>query len=406
MKARWAGATAAMHGSFPALACLYLLLFGAFGTEAPFFPLFLQSRGRTAQEIAVILTMGTLVRLSVSPIVGALADTVGIRRMLGMAALAAAVIGSSYLVAWSFAALVIVSMLHASVLTSLNPLADAVAVTASVREGSFAYGWVRGVGSGSFVLATLLSGQIVASFGLPSIIVVSSVLILMMLAPLPFLPRSSRAAPSPLTGVLDLLKNASFRRVLLVGGLVIGSQAMSDTFAAIHWRASGVSPRVIGLLWSEAVASEVAMFVVAGPVLLRRLNAKGCLTLGALAGILQWGALALTARPILLAFAQPLHGFTFALTQLSCMAFIAAEIPAERAGSAQALYGMLSLGAASALLTFVSGEVWGSLGAHGFWIMSAICASAALLTRTLPKIHPVLTGLNRPDRAPGIADVQ
>ena len=375
---------AVASGSFPALAVLYLLLFGAFGAEAPFFPLFLHSKGRQAEEIALILTAGTIVRLLVGPIVGVIADRVGIRLALGCATLAAGLIGFGYLAAASFAALFLVSMLHASTLTSLNPLSDALALSASAREKTFAYGWVRGIGSASFVLATLASGFVVGAFGLPSIIVVASVLILLMAAPLPWLTSPTRSTDEPPPGgVSALLEIPAFPRVLLVAALVIGSQSMSDTFAAIHWRDAGVSPTIVGALWSEAVAAEFLMFLLLGPWLLRRLGPGRCLTLGALSGIAQWGSLALTADPAALALSQPLHGFTFALTHLSCMAVIAAVVPSERAATAQALYGTLCLGIASALVTSAAGVLWTWWGAKAFWAMSALCLAAVPLAATL-----------------------
>lgn len=382
---------AAAAGSFPLLAALYALLFGAFGAEAPFFPLFLQGKGRSAEEIALILTAGTVVRLVIGPVIGIVADRVGIRLALVCAVLAAGSIGFGYLAAASFFALFLVSTLHASALTSLNPLCDALAVPASAREKTFAYGWVRGIGSGSFVLATLGSGFIVAAFGLSSIIVVASVLILLMAVPLPWLQSPSRSAGGPpMAGVLELLAIPAFRRILLVAGLVIGSQSMSDTFAAIHWRHAGVSPRIVGALWSEAVTSELIVFLVVGPFLLRRFGPARCATLGALAGIVQWGSLALTANPALLVLSQPLHGFTFALTHLSVMAVIAVEIPEERAATAQALYGTLCLGLASAAVTMASGWLWTAWGARAFWTMSVLCLVAVPIAATL-RLCPRLT---------------
>ncbi len=388
MRERLAAMTA---GSFPLLGLLYALLFGAFGAEAPFFPLFLLGKGRTAEEIALILTAGTVARLALGPIIGVVADRIGIRLALSCGILAAGLIGFGYLAAASFAALILVSILHASALASLNPLCDALAVPASVREKSFAYGWVRGIGSGSFVLATLGSGFVVDKFGLASIIVVASLLILLMAVPLAWLASHERSATGPpMSGVLKLFAIPAFVRILIVAGLVIGSQSMSDTFAAIHWLSAGVSPKIIGALWSEAVTSELIVFLVVGPILLRRLGPSRCATLGALAGIVQWGSLALTADPALLMLSQPLHGFTFALTHLSVMAIIAAVVPDERAATAQAFYGTLCLGLASAAITMASGWLWAAWGVRTFWAMSALCLLAVPFAVTL-RLRPRLT---------------
>ena len=251
------------------------------------------------------------------------------------------------------------------------------ALAASAREQTFSYGWVRGIGAASFASATLAAGVLVGTFGLSSIVLVSSALLFAMVLPLATVTGPVREGATPTwTGLFALLTNRRFLLVLFVPALVIGSQSMSDTFAVIHWSREGVSPGVIGGLWAEAVGAELLVFAFLGPYLLRRYGAGPCLTLGAVAGILQWSSLALTAEPALLALSQPLHGLTFALTHLSAMAVIAATAPPERAAAAQAIYGMLALGLASAIVTFASGPLWALLGAQAFWLMAVLCLLA------------------------------
>ena len=55
-------------GTFPALSILYFALFGAFGTESPFFPSFLSSRGLSSTQIATLLAAGTVIRLALGPL--------------------------------------------------------------------------------------------------------------------------------------------------------------------------------------------------------------------------------------------------------------------------------------------------------------------------------------------------
>ena len=291
-----------------------------------------------------------------------------------------------------FLALLLIALVHSAALAALSPLADALAIDASRREGNFAYGWVRGSGSAAFVVATLMSGLMVGAFGLSSVIVVSSIFFVLMAVPLPGIADAGIGpGPSP-ASALDsfraLFAIPMFRRILLVAALIIGSQAMSDAFAVIHWRTSGVSSAITGALWAEAVLSEVLVFMVLGPALLKRFGAARCATGSALSGVVQWGALATTASPTVLCMTQPLHGFTFALTHLTCMQVIGASIPADRLATAQTLYGTLSLGVASALLTFLSGEAWSVLGAHAFWIMAGLCLLAVPLARGLPSTNP------------------
>jgi PPP family 3-phenylpropionic acid transporter len=67
---------------------------------------------------------------------------------------------------------------------------------------------------------------------------------------------------------------------------------------------------------------------------------------------------------------------TFALLHLSCMRVLANIVPRELAGLAQAIYGTVGIGVASAAVTLLSGSLYGDFGARGFWAMSLMAAAA------------------------------
>jgi MFS transporter, PPP family, 3-phenylpropionic acid transporter len=181
---------------------------------------------------------------------------------------------------------------------------------------------------------------------------------------------------APAGGVLILLRLPLFRNLVLVAALILGSHAMHDAFAMIRWSASGISPASASLLWSESVAAEVLVFFVIGPTLVTRLTPAGALAIAALAGMLRWAVMAQTANVIALSLVQPLHGITFALLHLASMRLIARTVPQGLEGTAQAIYGTVGIGAVTAMLTLVSGALYGRVGAQGFWVMAALCALA------------------------------
>jgi PPP family 3-phenylpropionic acid transporter len=192
--------------------------------------------------------------------------------------------------------------------------------------------------------------------------------------------RASADARAPAGGVLILFRLPLFRNLVLVAALILGSHAMHDAFAVIRWSAAGIGPATVSLLWSESVAAEVLVFFVIGPALVTRLTPAGALAVAALAGMLRWAVMAQTAGGIALALVQPLHGITFALLHLACMRLIARTVPQGLEGTAQAIYSTVGIGAASALLTIISGMLYARLGAQGFWIMGGLCALALPLT--------------------------
>jgi PPP family 3-phenylpropionic acid transporter len=244
---------------------------------------------------------------------------------------------------------------------------------------------VRGTGSASFIVGTLLSGQVVTSFGLDWIVRLQSLLLgaaafAAILVPELTHARLADAVRAPAGGVLILLRLPLFRNLVLVAALILGSHAMHDAFAVIRWSAAGISPAIASLLWSESVAAEVVVFFVVGPALVTRLTPAGTLAIAALAGMLRWTVMAQTTDVIALALMQPLHGITFALLHLGCMRLLARIVPHGLEGTAQAIYGTVGIGATTALLTLVSGVLYARLGAQGFWVMAALCALAFPLT--------------------------
>ena len=302
-----------------------------------------------------------------------------------MCAALAAVVAVGLLGVAGFPKLLTMSLMHAAALAPITTLADALALRASApRRGAalFEYGWVRGTGSGVFILGTLVSGQVVGAWGLGSILVLHAGQLALAACTALIVPASAQAGPGatrveprPPQSVLGLLHIADFRRVMLVSMLVLGSHAMHDTFAVIRWSAAGVSPATASVLWSESVAAEVVVFFLIGPSLVRRLGANGVMALAATAGLLRWVVVASTTAVTALALVQPLHGLTFAALHLACMRVISAVVPPSLAATAQAMYG-LGPAAATAVLTLASGRFYARLEGRAFLIMALLCAAA------------------------------
>jgi PPP family 3-phenylpropionic acid transporter len=364
---------------------LYALMYGAFGVSSPFMPAFFEARGLTAGELGFLFGAGTAIRLVSGPLCGRLADLTGaLREVLAVCALLAAAVALGLLVGAGFPALLAISLLHAAALAPITTLGDALTLRAASesRGGAFEYGWVRGTGSGVFILGTLLSGQVVGAWGLDSILWLQALqlalaagVVLLVPAPAPPTHGEGQRAPPRTDDVRFLLRTPEFQRVIIVSTLVLGSHAMHDTFAVIRWSGAGVSPALVSVLWSEAVAAEVLVFFLVGPALVTRLGARGVMALAATAGLVRWVVVGSTTAVAALAVVQPLHGLTFAALHLACMRVIGAAVPPGLAATAQATYALGAAGA-SAALTLLSGALYARLGAQAFLVMALLCALA------------------------------
>jgi MFS transporter, PPP family, 3-phenylpropionic acid transporter len=365
----------------------FLALFGSlylgFGFASPYFPLFLASREVTPQQIGLLLSLSTLVRLAAGPLAGRVADHLHQpRAVLSIVCLAAGTLALSFAFQRHFSILLLISLLYAAALAPTTSLADALALRSSHRTGtsaSFEYGWARGSGSAAFVLGALLSGQLLGTFGAVSTLMAQAVCLTAAAAAalnVPEIMASQEQQRPERVGVSGLLRNRGFLLIILVAALVLGSHAMHDSFAMIAWQTAQITSPVASVLWSEQVLAEVLVFLYAGPRLLQVLSPTSAMALAATAAAFRWAVLGESSNILAVACVEPLHGITFALLHLACMRIIVVVTPANLAATAQSIYAA-AIGSCSAALTFWSGLLYERLGTSAFFVM-ALVAGAAL----------------------------
>ncbi|MDV2988334.1 UNVERIFIED_CONTAM: MFS transporter [Methylobacteriaceae bacterium AG10] len=371
------------------LLLLYAALYGGYGALSPFLPAFLEGRGLGPGEIGTLLSAAMLVRLAAGPLAGGLADRHGaVRAFLAGGLALSAALTLAFLGGHGFVVLLAVALAQAAATAPLAPLADAM-VLAGSRDGAV-YGRIRAAGSAAFIATTILTGHLIGLFGHGVGPLACGILFAagtMLALRLPSAPAAATPTEAAGGGFAALAADARFRRVVLTAALVIGAHAMHDAFAVIVWQTAEIGPRAAGLLWAEAVAAEVMVFLWLGPRLMARIGPARSLILAALAGALRWAVQAQTSWLPALVATQALHGLTFALLHLACLRLIAQIVPDHRRATALTLYGTFGLGLASALMTLLSGALYGRFGTAGFWAMAAVSLSAVPVARGLSGVR-------------------
>ena len=373
-----------MHRPLPYI-LLYVALYGAFGAASPFWPRYFETRALTSEQIALLLSAGMFVRLAAGPAVGVLADHLqSLRLVFAVCAVLAAMAAAALPSASSFSVLFLLIVIQAAALAPTTSLADGLAINAAKHQtpgARFEYGWIRGSASAAFVLGTLIVGQLINHVDLTPIVWTNVALLAAAAAATALVPRNTPQHQPKIcqrrvwAGVCDLLGIARFRTVIIVSALVFGSHAMHDAFAVIRWSNAGLEPWIISVLWSEAVAAEVIVFFLVGPVFLDRFGARGAAGVAAIAGTIRWSIEGVTTSILPLAILQPLHGLTFALLHLACMRVMTAIVPRRLSATAQTFYAFGS-GLATALLTLLSGVLYTRYGGAAFVPMAVLCAVA------------------------------
>jgi len=364
---------------------LFLAAFFAAGAiTTAYLPLWFADHGLSSAEIGQVLGLGSLLRVLTVPGWGWLADMLGGRAMLSAAAAIAASSAALLPATQGFVPLLLLSAMQGVAASALTPLSDALTLALAAVQ-RLDYGRTRAYGSVSFMAATALGGTLLG--GLGSGMVPWTVAGFYGLAAGLAFALPGVTAPPPVVRIQQgVWRSQSFRLALVATALVQGAHAAYYAFATLHWRTAGIQDATIGLLIAEGIVAEVALFIW-GRRLVARVGPARLTALAAGASLLRWTATAFVTDVPALAVIQLLHAATFACQHLSTM-LVLRTLPAQRAGTAQALMSALGFSAPTGLLIWVSGQLYGVAGGLTFLLMAAVGGSALLVVPALARAYP------------------
>jgi MFS transporter, PPP family, 3-phenylpropionic acid transporter len=359
------------------LALFLASIFGA-GAVATYMPLWFADQGLSPTAIGQVLGFASLFRVMAGPGWGTLADRIGRRRPVMVAAASvAAMMSLTFIAARGFFPVLVVAAFQGLASSALGPLSDSLAL-ALARQGKMEYGPVRSAGSISYMIVTAAAGQGLALMGSVVAPVFQALgygvaAMFARLLPEAEVPPSS-AHPF---GGIRLLSTRSFLLTVSCTALIQGSHAAYYGFAALTWKAQGIGDRTIGLLFAEAIIAEILLFL-RGRRIVEWLGPAGLTACASVAAVIRWSAIAAApSLPVLFAL-QPLHAATFAMQHLSAMVLLSRYVAPERAATAQALHSALGYGAPTGLMMLLTGSLYARFGGYAFLAM-AVCGGAALV---------------------------
>lgn len=332
------------------VAFYYVAYFVILGVYIPVFPVWLDDRLTTSADLSLVLAAPIVAKILFSSPMAVYADRAGDRRRaLILSGVLSCIL---FPVLWLldgvfllFAGLFLVSIFWQ---TSL-PLIDASAALGARLRG-LDYGRIRLWGSLGFIAGTFGAGLLLAE-GAQLVFFALAGMFLCLVAGavgLPDLKRDVQEADA--TGASpDALKGrpngtawvtAPLIIVICSAALAQASHAGLYAFATLHWQALGFRGFEIGLLWSVGVIAEILLFYVSKTF--RRINPVTLIAIGAGLGMLRWLAFPGVSDFGPMLGLQLLHAASFGAVHLGIVGFIASEVRARRAGSAQGLFSSVS----------------------------------------------------------------
>lgn len=344
------------------LAVWYFWYFAFIGAFLPYFGLYLQSIGLSAGRIAVLMSLGQLMRLLAPLLWSWLADSTGRRVRIAVVSTAASFASFSVVfMTQDFVGLLIgMAILHFFWSASL-PLVEALTLghLAATPER---YGRIRLWGSIGFILAVLGVGLLLDSAPIRAQLWVSWALLLGTLASALTLTEVKGHADRIAGPIMEVLRQRKVVFLLAAGLFMTAAHGALYVFYSIHLVAQGYGKTVVGLLWTLGVVAEILVFLlmarISAEISLRRIL-LACFALAALRfALIGWTAGILA----LLVLAQLLHGASFGAHHAATMSALNRWFAAGQQARAQALYGSVAYGAGGLGGALLAGILWESAG--------------------------------------------
>lgn len=234
--------------------------------KSPVLPLFAQSLGAGAEASGAVVAISTITGLAMSPLIGALSDLYGRRRLLLVGTSLFAFTPFVYLLIRTPEQLALVRLVHGFATAVYGPVVSALVADLCQKQRGAYMGWYRSVRTASYLLGPLLGGFVLVYADFRTAWIVVGILGAAAFIPalwLPGLPSPApaRRRPGKLNDFGRRLVGA-FRspRLLALGiveaALYLGLRA-NKAFLPLYGEERGINPAQVGMLFSIQVATTL-----------------------------------------------------------------------------------------------------------------------------------------------------
>ena len=355
------------------LSGFYFFYFAALGVFVPYWGLYLQWQGFSAQEIGELTAIFLGARIITPNLWAWLADFHGQRMrivrvtsIIGTIAFSAILLDNSYI--WIAVVMLVFSIFWNATLPQFeaNTLQH-------LGENSHHYSKIRLWGSIGFIFTVTALGIVFEKISIdlmPIALIITMTGISIMSLSVP--ESSDHNLTHKQLPLRDILKQPAIIAFFTVCFLVILSHGPYYTFYSIYLEQNGYSRTLIGQLWALGVIAEVIVFIFMHRFI-PRYGLRLILILSLLLSTLRWLLIGLFPNMItVLLFAQLLHAASFGTFHAAAIAWVHQHFVGKNQARGQALYSSIGFGAGGVLGSLTSGYLWDNPGPTFTFILAGI----------------------------------
>lgn len=355
------------------LSGFYFFYFASLGVFVPYWGLYLQWQGFSAQEIGELTAIFLGARIIAPNLWAWLADFHGQRMrivrvtsIIGTIAFSAILLDNSYI--WIAVVMLVFSIFWNATLPQFeaNTLQH-------LGNNSHHYSKIRLWGSIGFIFTVTALGIVFEKISIdlmPIALIITMTGIWIMSLSVP--ESSDHNLTHKQLPLRDILKQPAILAFFTVCFLVILSHGPYYTFYSIYLEQNGYSRTLIGQLWALGVLAEVIVFIFMHRFI-PRYGLRLILILSLLLSTLRWLLIGLFPNMItVLLFAQLLHAASFGTFHAAAIAWVHQHFVGKNQARGQALYSSIGFGAGGVLGSLTSGYLWDNPGPTFTFILAGI----------------------------------
>ena len=355
----------------------YFTAFMTSGAATAYAGIWFQGQGLSGSEIGLIGSVPVFIMLVLNLVVGRIADRASDwRQVIAIGALLGGIIPVGLFFVHGFVGILLVWTLAAIPMAAIGPVADAAALRLTKRRGTD-FGFIRAWGTVGYMVAIVITGQIVTMLGggafLPFFVGLALLRgVVALQLPNFRAPKEERTLAA--TGAMRLreVMKPWFLLPLVGWSMVFATHLVLNSFQALLWKQQGIADLTIAILIALGAASEATM-MFAFRRFAGRFPARWLILVSAVVAALRWVAMGFAPDVAILVPLQLLHSVTFALGFMGCVHFIANWTSEDIAAEAQSFFQVLQQVMAVIAVT-AFGWLSDAYGVHAYFASAAFAA--------------------------------
>lgn len=360
----------------------YATLFMSVGALTVYGGIWLGEKGLSDAQIGVVNAAPVLAMLVLNLVVGRIADRASDwRQVIVLAALGAGLFPIGLIWAEGFWAILIVWTLAAICQAATVPVIDAAATRLTERRGTD-FGAMRAWGTIGYLVVLLGTGVMVGQDWGPGAfiwLVVGLGLVRSAVAlGLPRFRGAPQAARAGAAGRIGEVMRGWFMLPLVGWAIISATHLILSAFQGLLFARQGIGLEWIGVIIAVGALSEAAMFFLFGRWFAGRFRLRSLILVSAVITVARWLAMAVEPGLGWLIALQALHGVTYGLGFMACIAFITKWTAEDISAEAQGVFVVLQQGF-SVVTLFGFGMLAERWGAQAYVASAGLAAVGAAM---------------------------